>query len=165
MHINPRCIEKNQVSAIALHNIKQPCRWVPIAFAGEEHKAHEKLHVQGVICPSTSPWSSQIVLVQLKSGQVHPYVDYWQLNKVTRDVAHPIPRTQDCLDAMSGATMFSTMDITSAYNQVPIAEQDIPKTAFVSKYGLYEFTKMPFGLSTAPQTYECLMELTLSGLQ
>ena len=66
---------------------------------------------------------------------------------------------------MTGATMFSTMDITSAYNQVPVAEKDIPKTAFVTKYGLYEFTKMPFGLSTAPQTYEHLMELPLFGLQ
>ena len=61
--------------------------------------------------------------------------------------------------------MFSTKDITLAYNQVLVAEKDIPKTAFVTKYGLYEFTKMPFGLSTAPQTYEHLMELTLSGLQ
>ena len=66
---------------------------------------------------------------------------------------------------MTGATMFSTMDITSAYDQVPVAEKDIPKTAFVTKYGLYEFTKMPFGLPTAPQTYEHLLELTLSGLQ
>ena len=66
---------------------------------------------------------------------------------------------------MSGATMFSTMGITSAYNQVTTAEQHIPKTAFVTKYGLYEFTKMPFGLSTAPQTYECPMELILSGHQ
>ena len=66
---------------------------------------------------------------------------------------------------MTGATMFSTMDITLAYNQVPAAEENIPKTAFVTKYGLYEFTKMPFGLSTAPQTYECLMELTSSCLQ
>ena len=66
---------------------------------------------------------------------------------------------------MAGAAMFSTMDITLAYNQVPVAEKDIPKTAFVIKYGLYEFTKMSFGLSTAPQTYEHLKELTLSGLQ
>ena len=66
---------------------------------------------------------------------------------------------------MTGATMFSTMDITLTYNQMLVAEKDIPKTTFVTKYGLYEFTKMSFGLSTAPQTYECLMELTLSGLQ
>ena len=96
---------------------------------------------------------------------VHPCVDYWELNKVTGDVAYPIPRTHDCLDTMSGPTMVSTMDITLAYNQVPITEQDIPKAAFVAKYGLYEFTKMPLGLSTALQTYQCLMLLTLSGLQ
>ena len=96
--------------------IKQPPRWVPIAFAGGECKALEKLHAQGVIHPSTSPWSIPIVLVQKKSGQVHPCVDYWQLNKVTRDVAYPMPGTQNCLDTMSGAAMFSTMDITSVYN-------------------------------------------------
>ena len=125
----------------------------------------EKLHAQGVIHPSTFQWSSPIVLVWKKSGQVHPCVDYWQLNKVTRDVAYPIPRIQDCLDEISCATMFSTLDITSAYNLVPVAVQGIPTTAFVTKDGLYEFTKMPFELSTASQTYECLMELTLSGLQ
>ena len=98
---------------------------------------------------------------QVKFGLV---LTIQQLNKVTKDVAYPIPRTQGCLNAMAGATMFSTMDITLAYNQVPVAEKDIPKTAFVIKYGLYEFTKMPFGLSTAPQTYEHLMEFTLYGL-
>ena len=57
------------------------------------------------------------------------------------------------------------MDITAAYHQIPVAEEDIPKTAFITKYGLYEFKTMPFGLKTAPQTYQRLMELTLSGLQ
>ena len=145
--------------------IKQPPRWVPIALTGEECEALEKLQTQGVIHPLTSPWSSLIVLVQKKSSHVWPCIDYQQLNKVTKDVTYPIPRTQDCPNAMTGATMFSTMDITSAYNQVLVAEKDIPKTAFVTKYGLYDFTKMPFGLSTAPQTYEHVMELTLSGLQ
>ena len=124
--------------------IKQPPRQVPIALAGEEHEALGKLQAQGVIHPSTSPWSSLIVLVWKKSVKVQPCIDYQQLNKVTKDVAYPIPRTQDCLDAMTGATMFSTMDITSAYNEVLVAEKDIPKTALVTKYGLYEFTKMPF---------------------
>ena len=104
--------------------IKQPSRQVPITFAGRKCKALEKLHAQGVIHPSTSPWSSPVVLVQKISSQVHPCVDYWQLNKVTRDVAYPIPRTHDCLDKISGATMVSTMDITLAYNQVPITEQE-----------------------------------------
>ena len=76
-----------------------------------------------------------------------------------------IPHTQDCLDALAGAIIFLTMDITAAYHQIPVTEEDIPKTAFITKYGLYEFKTMSFGLKTAPQTYQRLMELALSGLQ
>ena len=65
----------------------------------------------------------------------------------------------------SGATIISTMDITAAYHQIPVAEEDIAKTAFITKYGLYEFKTMSFGLKTAPQSYQRLMELALSGLQ
>ena len=107
-------------------SIKQPPRWMPIAFAGEEPKALEKHHAQGVIHPSTSPLSSPIVLVWKKAGQAHPCVDYKQLNKVTQDIAYSISRTRDCLDVMSGASMFSTLDITSAYNHTPVADKDIP---------------------------------------
>ena len=84
---------------------------------------------------------------------------------VTHNNAYPLPRTEDCLDAMVGAAMFSTMDILSTYNQMPVAERDIPKTTFTSKYGLFEFTTMSFGLMTAPATYQQVMDLTLSGLQ
>ena len=98
---------ENRIGTGNAKPIKQPPRQVSMAFAGEECKALEKLNAQGVIHLSTSPWSSPIVLVWKKSGQVHPSVDYQQLNKVTKDVAYPIPRTQDCLDAMSCATMFS----------------------------------------------------------
>ena len=92
-------------------------------------------------------------------------LDYHQLNAVTRDVAYPIPHTQDCLDVVAGATLFSTMDIMAAYHQIPVAKEDIPKTAFITKYGLYKFKTMPFGLKTSTQTYQRLMELALSGLQ
>ena len=84
---------------------------------------------------------------------------------MTEDDAFPIPRTQDCLDAVAGATLFSTMDITSAYHQIPVAPGDVQKMAFVMKYSLFEFKTMPFGLKTAPATYQRLMELALSGLQ
>ena len=76
-----------------------------------------------------------------------------------------MPRAQECLDSMAGSGMFSTMDILSAYNQVPVAEEDTPKTVFSTKYGLFELSTMPFGLMTAPATYQRLMELALSGLQ
>ena len=87
------------------------------------------------------------------------------MNAVTKDVAYPIPHTQDCLDAVAEATLFLMMDITAAYHQIPVAKEDIAKTAFITKYGLHEFKTMLFGLKTAPQTYQRLMELALSGLQ
>ncbi len=92
-------------------------------------------------------------------------MDYRRLNAVTEDDAFPIPRTQDCLDRVAGVTLFSTMDITSAYHQIPVAPEDVQKIAFVTKYGLFEFQTMPFGLKIAPATYQRLMELALSGLQ
>ena len=74
-----------------------------------------------------------------------------------------LPRTQECLDAVSGSRYFSTLDITSAYNQIPVKEEDIPKTAFVTRYGLFEYTTMPFGLCNAPATFQRIMELALNG--
>ena len=144
---------------------KQPPHRVPAAFAGEDLKAIEKLQRQGVIRPSASPWASPIVLVHKKDGSVRFCSDYRRLNQSTKKDAFPIPRTEDCLDAVAGSTIFSTMDITSAYHQIPVSEKDIPKTAFVTKYGLFEYVTMPFGLCNATATFQRLMELALSGLQ
>ena len=92
-------------------------------------------------------------------------LDFRRLNLATRKDSFPIPRTQDCLDALESAKVFSTSDITSAYNQIPVREQDIPKTAFISKYGLFEFTTMPFGLCNSAATFQKLTEVALNGLQ
>ena len=145
--------------------IKQPPHRVPMAFANEDVKSLEKLQRQGVIRPSNSPWASPIVLVRKKDGSVRFCTDFRKLNAVTKKDAFPIPRTEDCLDAVAGAVIFSTFDITSAYHQVPLRESDIPKTAFTTKYGLYEYLTMPFGLCNATATFQRLMELALSGLQ
>ena len=104
-------------------------------------------------------------MVQKCCGVLQICLDYCQLNAVTRYVAYPIPHTQDCLDAVAGTTLFLTKDITGPYHQIPVAKEDILETAFITKYGLYELKTMPFGLKTAPQTYQRLMELALSGLQ
>ena len=145
--------------------VKQPPRRVPLAYAGEDKKALEKLLKQGSVRPSTSPWASPIVLIRKKDGSVRPCVDYRRVNFLCRKDAFPLPRVEDCIDAVQGAVLFSTLDITSAYNQIPVREEDIPKTAFVTKHGLFEYTTMPFGLCNSPATFQRLIELVLSGLQ
>lgn len=145
--------------------IKQRPRPVPMAFAEEDKKAVEKLLDQGSIRPSSSPWAAPMVFVRKKNGEVRPCVDYRRLNNVTCKDAFPLPRTRDCLDAVAGATLFTSLDITSAYNQIPIKKEDIPKTAFTTKYGLFEYTTMPFGLCNAPATFQRVMEIALAGLQ
>ena len=144
--------------------IKQPPRRVPLAFANEERKVVQQMEEQGIFRKSNSPWASPIVLVKKKNGKTRCCIDYRRLNTVTRQDAFPLPRVQDCLDTVRGSIYFSTFDLTSGYHQVPVKEEDIPKTAFITKYGLYEFTTMPMGLSTACATFQRLMELILQGL-
>lgn len=145
--------------------IKQPPRRVPIAFASEEETVIKHLEQQGIIRKSTSPWASPICLVRKKSGKVRPCVDYRRLNEITKKDAFPLPRVQDCLDAVSGAKLFSTFDLTSGFHQIAIRGSDVPKTAFCTKYGLYEYLTMPMGLTNSPAVFQRLMELVLAGLQ
>ena len=133
--------------------VKQPPRKVPFALAGEERKAVQQMLKQGIIQESCSPWASPVVLVKKKNGKIRTCVDYRRLNSVTVKDAYPLPTTQECLDAMAGSVYFSSLDMTSGYNQIPVKKEDIPKTAFVTKQGLYEFKVMSFGLTNVPATF------------
>ena len=115
--------------------IKQPPRRVPLAYAEKEKAAIEELKAKGVIRDSVSPWASPIVLVSKKDGTVRPCVDYRKVNSLVEPDGFPLPRIQDCLDAVAGSSLFSTLDLTSGYFQIPLKEEDIPKSAFVCKYG------------------------------
>ena len=146
--------------------IKQRPRRVPLAFAEEEKKAIEDLLRKGVIQKSTSPWAQPIVLIKKKqSGAIRPCIDYRKVNKLVKPDGFPLPRTQDCLDAVAGSTLFSSFDLTSGYFQIPLKKEDIPKSAFCCKFGHYEMTRMPFGLNNASGTFQRTMELALQGLQ
>ena len=145
--------------------MKLPPRKIPLALADKDQKELEKLKKQGAIQPSTSTWAVPLVIVWKKGGSARMCLDYCRLNAVSEDVAYPITHMQDCLDTVAGSGVLSVMDITAAYHQIPVAAENILKTAFITKYGLYGFKTMPFGLKTAPLLYQQLMELGLSRLQ
>ena len=124
----------------------------------------QKMLEQGIIQESSSPWNSPIVLVKKKDGSVRFCIDFRQLNKVTKRDTYPIPLIEDCLDCLSGARSFSSLDLKSGYFQCPLAEEDREKTAFVTPDGgLFEFKCLPFGLSNGPSTFERLMDSILRG--
>ena len=145
--------------------IKQHPRRVPLAHAEAEKQAIEDLKAKGVIRESTSPWVSPIVLVAKKDGGVRPCVDYRRLNQLVKPDGFPLPRIQDYLDSVAVSSLFSTMDLTSGYFQIPVKSEDIPKTAFVCKYSHFEMTRMPCGLNNAASTFQRTMEMALQGLQ
>ncbi|RVE58875.1 hypothetical protein OJAV_G00198510 [Oryzias javanicus] len=111
-----------------------------------------------IIRESCSPYASPIVLVKKKDGSLRMCVDYRPLNAKTRKDAFPLPRIEETLDSLTGACWFSTMDLASGYNQVPVTETDRPKTAFCTPFGLFEWNRMPFGLCNAPSTFQRLMQ-------
>lgn len=125
-----------------------------------------KLLDQGIIEKSSSPWSSQLVLVQKKDQSWRVCVDYRRLNAKTIKDAYPIPRIDDNLDALAGSVWFSSLDLNMAYHEVPMSNEDKEKTAFATpRGGLYQYNVMPFGLCNAPATFQRIIERTLSGLQ
>jgi hypothetical protein len=123
----------------------------------------EDMKSKGVIEESDSPWSSPVVLVRKKDGNLLFCVDYRRLN-VTKKDCFPLPRIDDTLDTLAGAKWFSTLDLKSGYWQVVLHPEHKEKTAFSTGQGLWQFTVMPFGLCNAPATFERLMESVLRGL-
>jgi hypothetical protein len=112
---------------------------------------------KGYIIPSTLPWAAPVLFVEKNDGTKRMCIDYRSLNEVTVKNKYPLPRIEDLFDQLRGASVFLKIDLRSGYHQLRIWPSDIPKTAFITKYGLYEFTVMSFNLTNAPAYFMYLM--------
>ncbi|KAL5537339.1 hypothetical protein UlMin_046267 [Ulmus minor] len=135
---------------------KAPYRMAPAELKELQIQLQELLD-KGFIRPSYSPWGAPVLFVKKKDGTLRMCIDYRELNKLTIKNKYPLPRIDDLFDQLKGAANFSKIDLRSGYHQLRIKDNDVPKTAFRTRYGHYEFLVMPFGLTNAPAAFMDLM--------
>ncbi|GKF28674.1 putative reverse transcriptase domain-containing protein [Tanacetum coccineum] len=117
----------------------------------------KELSDKGFIRPSSSPWGASVLFVKKKDGSFQMCIDYQELNKLTMKNRYPLPKIDDLFDQLQGSSVYSKIDLRSSYHQLRVREEDIPKTAFRTRYGHYEFQVMPFGLTNTPAVFMDLM--------
>ena len=135
---------------------KAPYRLAPSEME-ELSEQLKELSDKGFIRPSSSPWGAPVLFVKKKDGSFRMCIDYRELNKLTIKNRYPLPRIDDLFDQLQGSSVYSKIDLRSGYHQLRVREEDIPKTAFRTRYGHYEFQVMPFGLTNAPAVFMDLM--------
>nr|ADB85360.1 putative retrotransposon protein [Phyllostachys edulis] len=135
---------------------KRPYR-MPANELAELKKQIKELQDKCYIQPSSSPWGAPVLFVKKKDNSMRMCVEYRLLNEVTIKNNYPLPIIDDLFDQLKGASVFSKIDLRSGYHQLKIRPEDIPKTAFTTRYGLYEFTVMSFDLTNTPVYFMSMM--------
>lgn len=154
-------IHKKMKHCIKLHDespFKHRARPIHPRDIGAVRKHLQELLLSGVIRESESPFSSPIVVVRKKNGDVRLCIDYRKLNLQTIKDAYALPNLDETFSALNGSKWFTVLDLKSGYYQIEVAEEDKPKTAFVCPLGFWEFNRMPQGVTNAPSTFQRLME-------
>ncbi|GJY35525.1 putative reverse transcriptase domain-containing protein [Tanacetum coccineum] len=138
-----------------------PVARAPYQLAPSEMKEFseqlQELSDKGFIRPSSSPWGAPVLFVKKKDESFRTCIDYRELNKLTVKNRYPLPRIDNLFDQLQGSSGYSKIDLRSSYHQLRVRKEDIPKTAFRTRYGHYEFQVMPFGLTNAPAVFMDLM--------
>lgn len=140
--------------------VRVPPRRIPAQYRVEVERQIDEMLKQGIIKESSSPWMAPAVFVPKKSGDLRMCIDYRELNKKTVKDAYPLPLADEVQDHLAGSTIFSTLDLRSGYWQMPVHHSDQHKTAFCPGpgLGLFQFKRMPFGLTGAPSSFQRMMD-------
>ncbi|PAA84541.1 hypothetical protein BOX15_Mlig014170g1 [Macrostomum lignano] len=144
--------------------IKHRQRTVPLNYRQQVDEKISEMRRHGIIEPSCSPWASNLLVVRKKNNEIRICTDWRALNSCTVKDAYPLPPLSAALDALTGSSWFSTLDLRQGFLQVELREQDREKTAFYTTQGLMQYRKLGFGLCNAPATFQRLMDLTMAGL-
>ncbi|GJS55749.1 putative reverse transcriptase domain-containing protein [Tanacetum coccineum] len=136
--------------------VRAPYRLAPTELQ-ELSTQLQELSDKGFIRPSSSPWGALVLFVKKKDGSFWMCIDYRELNKLTVKNRYPLPRIDDLFDQFQGSSVYSKIDLRSGYHQLRVRDEDIPNTAFRTRYGHYEFHVMPFGLINTPAVFMDLM--------
>ena len=161
------CLSSGIEHKIMTHDevpIKEKFRRTPLHFQQQEKEYIKKLLKQGVIEPSISEWSVAPVLVRKKTGELRYCIDYRSLNAKTYKDSCNLPLIDDCLDSLHGKNLFSCLDLSSGYFQIPLEKSSKEKTAFNTRFGTYQWTRLPMGCCTASGTFTRAMQLVLRGM-
>nr|GEW03027.1 putative reverse transcriptase domain-containing protein [Tanacetum cinerariifolium] len=135
---------------------RAPYRLAPLEMQELSNQLQELID-QGFIRPSTSPWGAPVLFIKKKYESFRMCINYWDLNKLTINNCYPLPRIDDLFDQLQGSSVYSKIDLRLGYHQLRVRDEDIPKTAFRTRYEHYEFQVMPFALTNAPAVFMDLM--------
>jgi len=144
--------------------VREALRRQPPLYQKVIREQTDEMLKAGIISPACSEWSSNVVLVKKQDGKFRFCIDYRKVNNVTKKDSFPLPRIDQCLDALAGSKWFSSFDLVQGFFQIGMEPSSSDKTAFVTRDGCYKFCVMPFGLTNSPSTFQRLMNNVLRGL-